>query len=389
MKRLKNFHNKRAVAFYFLLLAGVLPVHAASLVNINTADKAALTTLNGIGDSKAQAIIDYRVQHGAFQKIEDIQNVSGIGAATYNNIKDFITVEGNSSQTTAQATSTATTTPTQAQTQTPPANGSSPPTIAAHIVGDSEVVAGAGSFFSGEAYNAGRELLLGGVRYVWNFGDGATAEGRDVAHTYNYPGRYVVELDVAYSFSSAMTRLVVVAGTADVGLRLEADNSLVVLNRSKDDLDVGLWILTDGTASFYIPEDTIVLAGEGLRFAPGITKVAGTQNSSLLYPNGAGAASAVASAGSPLRGQRVAAQKPLAPKKAAVPKKTTSAEPAVIHDVQLPAAQLGAAVANSTTGFPWWASGIGLAGLIGLGVAATWYTRQHVTKPVSEEFDIS
>jgi competence ComEA-like helix-hairpin-helix protein len=90
---------RNLIAVVLLLSAFGQPVFAADLVNINTADSATLQTLNGIGPSKAQGIIDYRTQHGPFATIADIQNVSGIGPTTYANIKDFITVGGASTQT--------------------------------------------------------------------------------------------------------------------------------------------------------------------------------------------------------------------------------------------------------------------------------------------------
>ncbi len=61
-------------------------------ININTADKAALMTLKGIGESRAEDIIRYREQNGGFQKIEDIMNVSGIKDASFEKIRDDITV---------------------------------------------------------------------------------------------------------------------------------------------------------------------------------------------------------------------------------------------------------------------------------------------------------
>lgn len=62
------------------------------LININTASEQELTTITGIGESKARSIIAYREEKGKFTKIEDIQNVSGIGASIYEKIKNYITV---------------------------------------------------------------------------------------------------------------------------------------------------------------------------------------------------------------------------------------------------------------------------------------------------------
>lgn len=61
-------------------------------VNINTADKAELMTLPGIGEARAEAIIQYRSQRGGFSAVEEIQEISGIKNAVYSKIKDRITV---------------------------------------------------------------------------------------------------------------------------------------------------------------------------------------------------------------------------------------------------------------------------------------------------------
>jgi competence protein ComEA len=77
------------------VLATPLPEVVSStteLVNINTASIAELDTLPGIGPTTAQKIIDYRTQNGPFLNIEDIINVSGIGPASYERLKDLITV---------------------------------------------------------------------------------------------------------------------------------------------------------------------------------------------------------------------------------------------------------------------------------------------------------
>jgi competence protein ComEA len=62
------------------------------LININLADAGKLEELPGIGPVTAQMIIDYRESNNGFDKIEDILNIKGIGTATFNKIKEEITV---------------------------------------------------------------------------------------------------------------------------------------------------------------------------------------------------------------------------------------------------------------------------------------------------------
>ena len=61
------------------------------LVNINTASKEQLLNLTGVGESKADAIIEYRKQN-KFESIEDIMNIPGIKESLFNKIKDEITI---------------------------------------------------------------------------------------------------------------------------------------------------------------------------------------------------------------------------------------------------------------------------------------------------------
>ncbi len=62
-------------------------------VNINTADAEELKTLPGIGDAKADSILAYREQHGAFAAIEDIKNIEGIKDGVFAKLEDCIKVE--------------------------------------------------------------------------------------------------------------------------------------------------------------------------------------------------------------------------------------------------------------------------------------------------------
>jgi|SRR5690625_3510139 len=61
-------------------------------VRINSATIDELTTINGIGPAKAEAIISFREEHGPFQQMDDLLQVSGIGEKTLENIKDYIIV---------------------------------------------------------------------------------------------------------------------------------------------------------------------------------------------------------------------------------------------------------------------------------------------------------
>ena len=72
---------------------GTETTQAGQRINLNTADVSQLSTLTGVGESKALAIIAYREENGPFTSIEDIMNVPGIKEGTYEKIKDKIAIE--------------------------------------------------------------------------------------------------------------------------------------------------------------------------------------------------------------------------------------------------------------------------------------------------------
>ena len=65
---------------------------ATGLVNVNSATNAELETLPGIGEVIAQAIVDHRTENGPFTSVEQLVDVSGIGDATLENIRELVTV---------------------------------------------------------------------------------------------------------------------------------------------------------------------------------------------------------------------------------------------------------------------------------------------------------
>ena len=66
---------------------------AQGIININKADENELQSLNGIGESLASSIIEYRKENGKFETIEDLKNVPGIGESKFENIKAYIKVK--------------------------------------------------------------------------------------------------------------------------------------------------------------------------------------------------------------------------------------------------------------------------------------------------------
>ena len=65
---------------------------ACAAVNLNTATKEELIALPGIGPAKAQAILDYRAQHGGFKSVEELKDVKGIGAKRFERLRGELTI---------------------------------------------------------------------------------------------------------------------------------------------------------------------------------------------------------------------------------------------------------------------------------------------------------
>ena len=64
------------------------------VIDLNTASVAALTRLPGIGEKRAQAIVDYRESSGPFQSVEELTEVKGIGEGILAQVYDYVTVGG-------------------------------------------------------------------------------------------------------------------------------------------------------------------------------------------------------------------------------------------------------------------------------------------------------
>jgi len=67
---------------------------AQAVVNINTATKEELTTLKGVGEKRAQEIINYRTKNGPFKTVDDLEKVPGIGPGIMKQIRSEVTTTG-------------------------------------------------------------------------------------------------------------------------------------------------------------------------------------------------------------------------------------------------------------------------------------------------------
>ena len=81
------------VAFLLMAMGASQGFAGKGPVNINTASVEELVELNGIGNSKAQAIVSYRDKNGPFQSVDDLRQVSGIGEKILERIRPQVTVE--------------------------------------------------------------------------------------------------------------------------------------------------------------------------------------------------------------------------------------------------------------------------------------------------------
>jgi len=84
---MKPFARLFAVLFFILPLWAM----AADAIDINSADKQQLMQLNGVGEARADAIIEYREKNGAFDSVNELTEVSGVGQATLENNRGSLT----------------------------------------------------------------------------------------------------------------------------------------------------------------------------------------------------------------------------------------------------------------------------------------------------------
>lgn len=196
---------------------------------------------------------------------------------------------------TGTTASTTQTSQTQTQTQTSSSQNTDAPTpsfvppplpeIFADAGDDRGAIVSADVEFYGRAYNRKREPISN-VRFMWNFGDGATAEGEAVSHRFDYPGRYAVVLTIAQNRHAVADQIVVTAEPARLSFFARPDGSVEIINRAESDLDLSSWIVRSNPRDFRLPPSSIVLRGSNLRISERTLGFWSSPQTELLYPNG-------------------------------------------------------------------------------------------------------
>ncbi|AKM83803.1 TPA: hypothetical protein DCZ46_00485 [Candidatus Campbellbacteria bacterium] len=154
---------------------------------------------------------------------------------------------------------------------------------------DKKVVVGADTLF--KAFAVGKQNVpLKNVRYIWSLGDGSVKEGESVLHTYQYPGDYVVFLNITAGEYSASDRLTVSALPANIVIS-KVDNIkgfIELFNQSSYELNLSWWHLESDGKKFDFPKDTIILPNKKLMISSKVTNLSLNDLNKifLLYPNG-------------------------------------------------------------------------------------------------------
>ncbi|MBP9749947.1 MAG: lamin tail domain-containing protein [Candidatus Pacebacteria bacterium] len=164
------------------------------------------------------------------------------------------------------------------------------PALTLDLGGDRTVTVGVPVSFGAHAYKeSNKEISIQNV--TWNFGDGTTAQGKEVAHVYVYTGDYVVTAKgVRKNFIEEVSdtdRFVVHVIEPSFSITHADEKYIEIANTSDHELDLSGHALAVGSESFRIPAGTIVLSKSSVRFPKSVTKLAvhvGT-TAGMFYPS--------------------------------------------------------------------------------------------------------
>jgi hypothetical protein len=124
---------------------------------------------------------------------------------------------------------------------------------------------------------------MANTSYTWSFGDGFAGDGLKVSHVYEYPGNYIVVLNVVSEDGAATARAKVRVFAPDVTLSLYNENEVALANHSSYEMNIGGWKLNAGNQTYVFPGDTLIGAKEEIVFPSAVTKFQTGRVSSAVF----------------------------------------------------------------------------------------------------------
>ncbi len=285
---------KTILIFCFLFVTFI--ASAQEKIDINTATIEELQIITGIGPVYAQRIIDNR----PFSSIDDLININGIGEKTLQKIKD----QGLAylpEDTSEPETSTTTPSNETNEISTPSTSPNNQPSNQAPIAKagpDITALTNQEIFFDGTASSDPENDSL---TYFWNFGDGATDNQATTTHIYQYPGEYLVvlEVDDGKLTNTDFVKISIYSDNLIISEFIpnpegkDAENEWIeIYNQGEQTADLSNWQLDDmpdGSKPFTLPQNTLIFPKEFVVFQRLITKLALNNDEDqvrLIYPNG-------------------------------------------------------------------------------------------------------
>ncbi len=122
------------------------------------------------------------------------------------------------------------------------------------------------------------------ILYSWSFGDGTVGLGNDIVHTYRFPGNYTVVVNGSFSDKQAVSKILVKVISPDVSIE-GLSGGVSIFNKSKSEINLEGWTLSNGDKKFIFPKDTLMPAGEKVVFASEVIGFSG-DNVRLVNPLG-------------------------------------------------------------------------------------------------------
>ena len=278
-------------------------VVAADMVNINTASKDELQTLNGIGPAYSEDIVQYRNANGDFESVDELTVIHGIGDGKVKNFSDRATVgeedddtaedDDGSNGTSTEETSDDTSQKTSENDDDDDGDNPAPTAIEKAMdlsltITPENPVAGSPVQFKANGYIGDSPSQA--ATYSWNFGDMVTDKGEEVTHTYERGGTYTIVLNaetleqertVRRTLSVADPQLTITAATTS------PEGTVTIGNDLSERVSLTGWELRSGGERVTLPERSYLAADARITVSADTADLFISRTGvSLISPNG-------------------------------------------------------------------------------------------------------